>query len=711
MTEFERWLMDNTSSYDDNPDAIEQRDELIQQTKEQMPTIQPILDRLENERKMKELQKEEEKASVLSFMKTDMTEDRPEVEPTIGTISSDEKEGKIIDISKQQRKRLFDMSLSPEERLSTFIEVDPDTQFEYIQDLIQIYFFAGLGSNRRILQLIAQDSKITPSLRITVCYGLLQTDTNPTASIQMLGKVYYDALRDNTIQTIQMDLMYRDLVVLMASYLYLEKTILGIMDYLLPPNPGCNPKTYHISYQMLMTLDIDVYDLQNQFEFKTGLKSRIGFLCENQSNIEEFYIEIEQRLYTMTQIPSVPSEFGILAASVLLRKNTALCRTNIEIDIDMIETYLVHQMYQSPQTIHGLDFRGDATDTLIRYGSAKNQQLAKDVLLELGDDGLYTTTIYENKQNAHHDSFYLSSILTLKRIMQVEIPPSLFRKDVITSIYEWHDTLCNLNKKDNIENALYRISVDPTKIEDLELTLSELLMRIYVDIEAWPTQIPGNELLEEQDFQIVRDMLRVNLCYELSEMYGTCLTGYVSRLGNVYAGTIACKLYIPYKDQVKVRFAQLLNRNIKALQKFSNLLQCHELMLHENKNENENEEEDWIITDTETSVKSMSHEELIEYGYHSFIQETQDYQDDSYSRNKQNNPEVILYHFHEKINQDDLLYELTLGDISKSKSLNEFLSWRLPFIRHELFLWTPDEITDLEFDEYFKDAYIAYGLL
>jgi len=201
------------------------------------------------------------------------------------------------------------------------------------------------------------------------------------------------------------------------------------------------------------------------------------------------------------------------------------------------------------------NLRADSTDVLLQLGSDEIKIVAKDIIMSLGRT-TGPVTLYSNAQNVHtreiEDSVkdaleFLQSFEIMKHkgeTITVEYVEGKIRKFVKKRPTE--DSKDFLPK---IKVAFNRIIMDRALYSKYNCTLAHILLRVWTYISSHKSE---NEM-------------KKRLVEELSEMAGTCSSGFATRLVNTISGFGDFSVRISWRDQITSNFAGRLNARIRDM--------------------------------------------------------------------------------------------------------------------------------------------------
>ncbi len=209
--------------------------------------------------------------------------------------------------------------------------------------------------------------------------------------------------------------------------------------------------------------------------------------------------------------------------------------------------------------------RADAADVIVRMGDEEQQTRANMAIKNLGFAGVTpnastscmaflgkTDTIYNNSQNIHEFSEQISRAME-RLVLEVNVikPYSEIYESIVKLIKKYAMTqgVPDNKKKFSALRALSRVNMDTAVFGSYNLTLPELLSRVY-------TYIITRE--EKED----RHELKKRLVDELIDMGDTCGSGHADRFVNVLQGYFF-DLKVSFKEQIKSNLEGRIQKAIR----------------------------------------------------------------------------------------------------------------------------------------------------
>jgi hypothetical protein len=212
--------------------------------------------------------------------------------------------------------------------------------------------------------------------------------------------------------------------------------------------------------------------------------------------------------------------------------------------IDKAKTILYNISSDTNETIQ---FRCEAIDTLLEYGSLKDREFAKLELEKLGNNyyNNMIQTIYTNTQNVHDESINTSIRNMLRTLIKDDLKYKSEKEYQIEDIHNFIIDYCNKNGSNYsiYLDTLKRLMTDPSKYEGKNLC--NIILMVWKKINSFEESIK----LE----------LYKRFIQELHDMIDTCSSGHLSRILNILSGYIEDKDY-----QLKINPIDSLRSSIFA---------------------------------------------------------------------------------------------------------------------------------------------------
>jgi hypothetical protein len=212
--------------------------------------------------------------------------------------------------------------------------------------------------------------------------------------------------------------------------------------------------------------------------------------------------------------------------------------------IDKAKTILYNISSDTNETIQ---FRCEAIDTLLEYGSLKDREFAKLELEKLGNNyyNNMIQTIYTNTQNVHDESINTSIRNMLRSLIKNDLKYKSEKEYQIEDIHNFIIDYCNKNESNYsiYLDTLKRLMTDPSKYEGKNLC--NIILMVWKKINSFEESIK----LE----------LYKRFIQELHDMIDTCSSGHLSRILNILSGYIEDKDY-----QLKINPIDSLRSSIFA---------------------------------------------------------------------------------------------------------------------------------------------------
>jgi hypothetical protein len=195
--------------------------------------------------------------------------------------------------------------------------------------------------------------------------------------------------------------------------------------------------------------------------------------------------------------------------------------------------------------------RADAADVILQYGSSQSKKKASAVIIELGKQGRRNgNDIYNNAQNVHVKEIEESVLSALEFLQTIELE-KVDGKHITFEYVEKQilDLIGQEKDLEKIQGSFNRIVLDRALYSRYNCSLSQILCKIWTYLNAHKN----------------RDEILKRLIEELTEMSGTCSSGFASRLVNTISGFGDFNLRISWADQIVSNLTGRLNARIRDM--------------------------------------------------------------------------------------------------------------------------------------------------
>uniref|UniRef100_A0A6C0H2W5 Uncharacterized protein n=1 Tax=viral metagenome TaxID=1070528 RepID=A0A6C0H2W5_9ZZZZ len=369
------------------------------------------------------------------------------------------------------------------------------------------------------------------------------------------------------------------------------------------------------------------------------------------------------------------------------------------------------------------NLRADAADILITFGSESSKDKGRNIIMELGHVNGLVRTVFDNAQNVHTEKVEesVSEILEFLNTFPVyTLDKNPIDFDYVNSRIEiiLKDDLNNLLKSRNsgkvckycesiitdqsneedfcsidclklytkaekIRVAMRRICMDRALYSKFNVSLSNILLKVYTYIIKQEDETPRKEMQKR-------------MCEELEEMSGTCSSGFAARLVNIISGFGDYNIRISYEDQIVANFFGRLNALARKITEkdsvFRNkrLEDLVELWLNREDNvEQKMSIENKLNPSEEIEKKPKSRELVIEF----------------LSENRDEKIEQCVQDFAESVLNE---MSITSSKYYERRNFGLFFRTHVSDIREELSGEFKDIVTTSEFDLAFRKAIMVY---
>lgn len=470
--------------------------------------------------------------------------------------------------------------------------------------------------------------------------------------------------------------------------------------------PKFKPSTASLAFFQLLIAHVTYDQLLDVFHTRFPSAEHLYefFLYESQLSF----------LYCETNYTS----YRILAAQYILQKFSPESDTRKSIQETLLGFAQDHEL--------DYNLRADATDVLMQLGDKEMKTLGQELILELGRSNGEVITVFDNAQNVHTAEveasvaevleFFASMPLLkisgtpigfsyVRRRVQEMLSSSKKARSTETKQLENSKDLCKYcgngiptlsflspknkfcskccmdaeERDERINLALDRIEMDRALYSRYNSTLVNILLKVW-------TYLTGHEHEGE---------MHKRLLEELTEMSGTCSSGFASRLINVISGFGEFSIRISWADQIKANFFGRLSAAARRITKPESIFR-----------------KDPYLTDMVMLCLNEDHEAAGKDSAKAHILEE--------FKEVPSQEEVVaayLHEFREPRIQGCLeqLLESVLNEMSVASSLSSkrqyfslFLRSHVAFIREEMYAEFKEFMDDTTFDLYMRKALMHY---
>lgn len=186
--------------------------------------------------------------------------------------------------------------------------------------------------------------------------------------------------------------------------------------------------------------------------------------------------------------------------------------------------------------------RADALDIISKSGTDEQRILALKKIKSIGKGNNTKANLYENSQNVHNKSIVKCGYEFIQRLITEQSNSNI---DLTRFEVEFSKVLDKRSihgeKRIKILSALQRIKIDGSLFTELEVSLIDILLRVWQKIKTY--HLDKSENLYDK------------LLEELEEMSDTCASGHALRLANVFS---------IYEDNFKISWKDQIFSNLKG---------------------------------------------------------------------------------------------------------------------------------------------------
>lgn len=405
--------------------------------------------------------------------------------------------------SEDIKKNILDLTLSEEIRFENIYQLkDENVLSEIFNILFSMYCFTEISVLGKFISRICQDGKISCNLRLQLAERMYYYDEKYLSLISLAL-----TLLDNTVSTP----CIVSFIIILHKHNLPEATI-----YL---KTILNNKNIDSNYKYNLLLKDELYDADL---------------------LEDFFYNNDNDI-----------KYRILASQYMVIK------FDLEKDSEQSKN-IVKKLFEFGNDKNlDMNTRADAFDVISR---GWGDPLAKTLLLELGQEGKRTFSIYDNSQNVHMSSIEKSVEQIFIFLESVDIFHINNRPITFEEICE---EIKKKNENPKIEISLQRIDQDRGRYYNY-MSLKIIFTKLYSFIRRHSNYEELFNRLEE----------------ELIDMSSTCSSGFLSRIANVISGFTDFNIEISWLEQITANVKGRLNARLQVCENKDEII---EQMMSDNK--------------------------------------------------------------------------------------------------------------------------------
>jgi hypothetical protein len=430
---------------------------------------------------------------------------------------------------KDPAKIMMDFSNPVEVRISAlnrYYEIEgKDNTVEYVNKLVTMYELSGTKLLREYLFKICDISEIDPFLQSLAARALRSHDKTDNLGYTAITKVYPKLNGVGTPYKIDFVKM------LMTSESHKEKALEYFLDII-------NDKRIDCDFRYKAIANLEVLDNENLPNPKL-----LDFYLIN-SCIEFLRSKSNMTLYR------------ILAGQNLMRMKTTPVAFREEAETTLFGF--------AEDTLMDYNLRADASDVIMQLGSTPEvRERSQRIILRLGvGNQNRSLNIYENLQNVHtkevddsvKEALAHLQLSGIEKRMGTPITVQYVEKKLESLLRIERESLGlgptdKFEKEEKVKIALNRIIMDRALYSVYNCTLAHILLLVW----TYLAQHDSREELEKR------------LLEELSEMAGTCSSGFAARLVNVLSGFADFSIRISWESQIGANLSGRLNARVREM--------------------------------------------------------------------------------------------------------------------------------------------------
>lgn len=456
-------------------------------------------------------------------------------------------------------KMISDLSLPLEDRINAinlYYSQEGDDIIETINKLSMMYELSGTKYIRQYLYAICEKTNISPLLKSISAKALCSHDVNDDLGYKAIDLIYSQMGPDiGTPYKIEFIKM------LMNNDFYKKKA----RDHLCNT---INDTSINGDYRFKTILSLEYRPEPISEEIKKDKSKLEKIKNSNEKNTKKMNYFIQEACLEFIKNEKNMISYRILAGQNLLKKpnpsqnlegvlelppsDTSSTRDSVASVATSKDTSLVENILLSfaQNTSIEYNLRADATDVLLQLGSPEIKLVAQEIIMELGRTERGIKTLYNNAQNVHTKEVEDSVKEALEFLQSFEVKKKLTFSIVEGEILKLlEDSNLDKDKHEKIIVALNRIAMDRALYSRYNCSLAHILLQVW-------TYITGHKC---------ESQMKERLLEELSDMSGTCSSGFASRLINTISGFGDFNVRISWRDQITANFSGRLNARIRDM--------------------------------------------------------------------------------------------------------------------------------------------------
>ena len=402
---------------------------------------------------------------------------------------------------------------------------------ELISAIIGMYMFSKTVVLKEYVNYICEMKDIDIKNRIECAKSLCDSEAKETGGYNYINKMFIDEISE--LNKLPTPLRVDTVMFLMDSSSYRYNSKCYFIDII---RDHSIEELYRL--KLIQSLEMKFKLNKDSLPLRLTRRNKDKF-NSTQDNKDDFVYFARDSCLSFIKDDNNKFTYRVIACQYILEK----CNLDEE-----LSTFIERFLLSVAEDINmNEDLRADASDICLRYGSDKTRESAMNVIIALGGEDNHN--IFKNKQNVHN--------IHIEKSIQ-EIVDKLcdyHPKDKKTyNFNEVKDSILKLinddekDQKEKVEGSLIRISLDRALYGNSNMTLSNILLKVWTYIQDSPFKEDlGKRLLEE-----------------LYESNNKCSTGFCGRLVNTLSGyDDNMSIRISFEDQIYSNLESKLNSKIR----------------------------------------------------------------------------------------------------------------------------------------------------
>lgn len=419
--------------------------------------------------------------------------------------------------------------------LSIYNKLNPDEIGELVNSIIGMYMFSKTFVLKEYIKYICEMKDIDIKNRIECAKSLCDIETKETEGYDYINRMFINEITElNKLSTpLRVDIV----MFLMDSKVHRYNSKCYFIDNIIRDH------SIEELYRLKLIQSLEVKFKINKDSLPLRITRRKGDKFNaTQENKDDFIYFARDSCLSFVKDKRNTFTYRVIACQYLLEK----CEVDEE-----LSTFVEQFLLSVAEDVNmNEDLRADASDICLRYGSDKTRDIAMNIIIALGGEDNHN--IFKNKQNVHN--------IHIEKSIQEIVDKLCDYHPKDKKVYNFNETKDSILKlindeekelKEKVEGSLIRISLDRALYGNSNMSLSNILLKVWTYVQDSP----------------FKEDLEKRLIEELYESNNKCSTGFCGRLVNTLSGyDESMSIRISFEDQICSNLESKLNAKIREIQ-------------------------------------------------------------------------------------------------------------------------------------------------